>query len=208
MTLNISVTDEQLGRFYRRISAIAERLDKSLDYNKVMNELQKIHDGLSKTDNSFLHRLYSDEEIWISPTTGRKTIVQSSDVFTGRVDPDFKKWGTNKTGKSTEKTKVGIYEMKKNATFEQMFDSLGNFNKLCFEQEQIINFCLEHPDKLKKDGYGIFFLFKVEGQNRPFVAYVYLDADELFVDVNRFDFGIVWLAGFRRRVVVPQILGD
>lgn len=45
MTLEKSVTDDQLGKFYRRMSAIASRLGKSLSYGDVMNTLQYLHDG-------------------------------------------------------------------------------------------------------------------------------------------------------------------
>ncbi len=45
MTLNMSVTDDQLGQYTRRVAAIAERLGKSLTYEKVMESLQRIHDG-------------------------------------------------------------------------------------------------------------------------------------------------------------------
>jgi hypothetical protein len=45
MTLEKSVTDDQLGKFYRRMSAIASRLGKSLSYGDVMNALQHLHDG-------------------------------------------------------------------------------------------------------------------------------------------------------------------
>lgn len=45
MTLNSGVTDDQLGRYARRVAAIADRLGKSLPYEKVMDVLQQIHDG-------------------------------------------------------------------------------------------------------------------------------------------------------------------
>ena len=45
MTLSTSVTDDRLGQYYRRTAAIAERLDKSLPFNRVMDTLQTIHDG-------------------------------------------------------------------------------------------------------------------------------------------------------------------
>src|SRR3989344_4827167 len=45
MTLSTSVTDDRLGQYYRRIAAIAERLDKSLPFGRVMDTLQTIHDG-------------------------------------------------------------------------------------------------------------------------------------------------------------------
>lgn len=39
------VTDEQLGKYFRRITAIRDRLGKSLPFEKVMHALQEIHDG-------------------------------------------------------------------------------------------------------------------------------------------------------------------
>ena len=45
MTLSTSVADDRLDQFYRRTAAIAERLDKSLPFDRVMDTLQMIHDG-------------------------------------------------------------------------------------------------------------------------------------------------------------------
>lgn len=45
MTLNSRVADDQMGQYYRRTVAIADRLGKSLDFTKVMKALQRIHDG-------------------------------------------------------------------------------------------------------------------------------------------------------------------
>ena len=45
MTLALRVTDDQLGRYFRRMVAIAERGDKSLPFDKLMDTLQTIHDG-------------------------------------------------------------------------------------------------------------------------------------------------------------------
>lgn len=45
MTLNTSVADDQLGRYFRRMVAIADRADKSLPFEKLMDTLQTIHDG-------------------------------------------------------------------------------------------------------------------------------------------------------------------
>ncbi|MEK7509525.1 MAG: hypothetical protein AAB605_02320 [Patescibacteria group bacterium] len=45
MTLNIRVADDQFGAFHRKVAAIADRLDKSLTFEKVMDALQRIHDG-------------------------------------------------------------------------------------------------------------------------------------------------------------------
>lgn len=45
MTPLKGVTDDQLGRYYRKTMAIADRLGKSLDPNTVLWLLQRIHDG-------------------------------------------------------------------------------------------------------------------------------------------------------------------
>ncbi|MDO8565205.1 MAG: hypothetical protein Q7R67_01075 [bacterium] len=45
MTLNMGVADDQLGQYYRRTAAIADRLGKSLEFEAVMDALQRIHDG-------------------------------------------------------------------------------------------------------------------------------------------------------------------
>lgn len=48
MTLDKSVTDDQLGKYYRRTKAIADRLGKSLSFDEVMDALQSLHDGISR----------------------------------------------------------------------------------------------------------------------------------------------------------------
>lgn len=45
MTPHKGVADDQLGRYYRKTMAIADRLGKSLDPNTVLWLLQRIHDG-------------------------------------------------------------------------------------------------------------------------------------------------------------------
>lgn len=45
MTPQKGVADDQLGRYYRKTMAIADRLGKSLDPNTVLWLLQRIHDG-------------------------------------------------------------------------------------------------------------------------------------------------------------------
>ncbi len=45
MTLKYALTDDQLGQFYRKTNAIADRVGKSLPFDQVMKALQSIHDG-------------------------------------------------------------------------------------------------------------------------------------------------------------------
>src|SRR5205085_8763002 len=100
---------------------------------------------------------------------------------------------------------VAVYEIAKNATFEQMFGSLSeNVDTLCFTGAQIIEFCRANPDKLRQDDFGTFFLRKSKG--KLFVVLVDVIDGGPRVRVYRFADGGVWHARYRRRVVVPQIV--
>jgi len=208
MTLNISVTDEQLGQYYRRTTAIADRLGKSLNFETVMGILQQIHDGqVGGVKNEFLHRLYEDKEILVGATTGEETIADASDLFPGFLDSDFKNWETNKPSNvATEPAPATVFEMyEKSGTFRQIFGSLGNIDDLCWEQGQILNFVREHSDKLHPKNWATFLPFKVKEIEEPFVAFVIRDAGELKAVVYRFGDVYVWDAWRCRRVVVPQL---
>ena len=215
MTLNASVTDDQLGQYFRRTVAIAERLDKSLSFERVMDVLQLVHDkkfeeaikvaeNVAISENPQIFKLLSkDQSLVIEAVDGTKTLANAKDVFKSGIDFDFKNWGTNKPGNATKEMAVQVYEMTENATFPQMFGSLGtNLDKLCFSQHQIKTFCKKYPNWLCAD-YATFFPFKVE--DHFFVACVRVVSDGLFVFVRRFESGFVWLAGCRHRVVVPQL---
>jgi len=61
MTLNVRVTDDQLGRYYRKTAAIADRLGKSLAFDDVMDALQRVHDGQFGTGApNFTHDMRKD----------------------------------------------------------------------------------------------------------------------------------------------------
>ena len=60
MTLNTRVTDDQLGAYFRKTVAIADRLGKSLDPDKVMAAMQRIHDG--ELDPVVLNALWANPD--------------------------------------------------------------------------------------------------------------------------------------------------
>ena len=151
-----------------------------------------------------LKLISESHEIIIETCDGSQTIANAKETFKSGIDGDFKNWGLNKAGSSTQKTPVQVHEMTKDATFAQMFGSLGtDLDKLCLTQHQIKTFCEVHKEWLRKDGYATFFLFKVDEQF--FVANVRVNSGGLNVYVLRFEGGRVWLAGGARRVVVPQL---
>lgn len=147
-----------------------------------------------------------DEQIIIGATSGAKTIASATDVFTWGIDPDFKNWGLDIPSEAKPETPIKVYEMVQDSDFKTIFGSFGrNPNALCLTQEQIISFVRDHKKWLRTGGYATFFLFKLGGEF--FVAFVFLDSYERpDVDAYRFSCDVVWNAGIRHRIVVPQTL--
>jgi hypothetical protein len=157
-------------------------------------------------NSKFLKRLFTDETIVLDPTDGTKTIAQAKEVFTGYLSLDFINWGLDMPGQPTPAAEVFVCEMVRDGTFRQIFGSLNcPFDQLCLTQHQIRGFVVKHRDKLREDGYGTFFLFKV--RDEFFVADVRMDSGgRLYADVYRFSDGIVWSAESRHRFVFPQLI--
>ena len=137
-------------------------------------------------------------------SVSKDTIARSEEVFTGYIDSDFEKYGTDKKSPKTAETKVAVLEMDKDGTFKQIFDSISaDTDSMSLTQAQIIEFCKTNKDDLRQGGYATFFLFK--GDLDFFVAYVRVIVGELEVYVLRFSRDDVWSAEFRHRFVVPQL---
>lgn len=154
-------------------------------------------------NNAFLRRI-SDEPL-IVDAVGQKVIADANDVF-AYIDPDLKIGGADEPlGEATTATKAVVYEMIRNGSFAELFGLINSDpRKLCFSQEQIINFCVEHRGWLRTDGYATLFLFESQGQF--FVACVRVHfGGGLGVCVFRFGRSPVCYAELRRRVVVPQL---
>lgn len=160
--------------------------------------------GKQPEKEAILKLISGAHEIAIETCDGTQTVAAAKETFKSGIDGDFKRWGTNKPGVSTERTVVEVHEMVKDATFAQMFGSVGtDLDKLCLTQHQIKLFCEVHKEWLRKDGYATFLLFKVEDQF--FVAGVGVDSDGLGIHVYGFEHGRVWRAEVRHRMVVPQL---
>ncbi len=156
--------------------------------------------------SNLLSLLYENEKIVLLALSGNRTIYGSKEVFPSYVDEDFKNWDLNKKSKSTPETEVKIYEMAKDATFKDIFTSLSDdLDSLCLTQDQIIDFCVKYPERLRQDGHGTFFLFKKRRlfrRDKFFVVFVIVGSGGLGVRVRRFGGAGVWSAGCRHRVVV------
>ena len=139
------------------------------------------------------------QTITLPALTGRKTIAQASDVFV-YINSGFKDLNLDFQDKPTKETNLEICELTKNKTFAQIFTEP---EEMCISQEQIIEFCRNHNDKLSKNGYTLF-LFKVG--KKFFVAFVDLDHYvQLFALVDPFSDAYVWSADGRHQFVLPQL---
>lgn len=158
----------------------------------------------SEKNDTILTLLSIPETLVLETLDGKATIANAKSTFKSYLDPDFKNWGLNNKGDATKETPVQVYEMAKDATFSQMFNSLSSdLDSLCLTQNQIIRFCEKYPSHLRQDGYATFFLFKENGEY--FVAGVGVISDGLCVSVDRFGYAYVWDAEDAHRLVVPQM---
>ena len=158
-----------------------------------------------ETKTSVLLKISEGRKIIVPKTSGQRTLAQAKAVFTGHLDPDFKKWGTDIKGEPKPETPADVYEQIENATFAEMFTSLSSdLGQLLWEQKQIIVFVENHKNWLHPEGYGSFLGFKVKDE--VFVAHVRLfSGGALIANVHRFGIDYVWFASLRRRVIVPQL---
>lgn len=166
--------------------------------------LQDAIEGRFVVSNPYLRLISGDEDLIIDPCDGTELLADANDVF-AYIDSDFKNWGVDEKGETTKETPARVYEMTQDGTFAQLFGSLNvDVRKLCFTQAQIKGFVKKHRKWLRSDGYATFFFF--ESHNELFVAYVYFYSDgKLEVRVRRFERLLVWSAGDRHRLVVPQM---
>lgn len=141
----------------------------------------------------------------IIPECSKSTIAKATEVFTGYLDSDFKKWGFDIPSPKTAKTKLAVLEIVENGTFPELFGFISkDTDSLCLTQAQILAFIKEHRDKLATDWKSNFFLFKAGDEF--FVAGARFGVGGLLrVFAYRFSHDGVWGARRRRRVVVPQL---
>ncbi|MDD4412437.1 MAG: hypothetical protein PHR00_02210 [Patescibacteria group bacterium] len=149
-----------------------------------------------------LQLISAGQDITIKACDGQRTIAKAKELFTGFLDADFENWNLDKPGKATPATKAKVYELRQDATFKQMFESLNpDLDKLCLTQAQIIAFIEDCRDWLRTKGYGTFFLFKENEEY--FVATVHFrSSGGLRVLVDKLRARHSWTADGRHRLVL------
>jgi hypothetical protein len=226
------VADDQYRTIHRKIRGIFLQLDHKkgspLDPKLVADALQNIADGkFNQQSNpsaaklkpqlvqstSYLGLIPGLSSISTPPSDGRKLILSSGDVFRGRIDPDFKNYGLDKTGQPIKRSKCSGYEITSDSTFRQMFESFGtNLEKLWVAQSQVVSIC-SNIKNLRQEGYGNFFLIKGDetlsaAEDNLFVVDVHVNPDGLNARVRRFSHVHVWSAVYRHRLFVPQLISQ
>jgi hypothetical protein len=163
-----------------------------------------------------LRSISGDEKLTIRALDGRFIIVQAKNIFRANIDPHFIQWRLSKLGIATPEISVRVYEMIKDASFADIFNSLpGTLEQKWLTQNQVIEFCAVWPDWLRSGGFATMFLCKndesqpideANPQNNLMEVGVSAKTDGLSAVVNHFDYTYVWAAKYRRRVVVPVII--
>ena len=156
-------------------------------------------------EEPILRCISEGENLVIPATDGKALISEAKDVFKVWIDPDFLRLDANEPSNPTPEAVPRVYEMERDTTFEQMFDSVcKDKDKICWTQSQIIGFVQKYPNWLHPEGWATFFPFK--SKRNFFVASVYwYDPARLDVNVRQREDDKVWDAGHRYRVVLPQL---
>jgi hypothetical protein len=101
----------------------------------------------------------------IESLDGKACISEAKDTFGLNISSFFKNWGLDKPGPATAETFLNVSEIDVHGTFIQIFTGITpDLDKLVMTQTQIIYFCKKHRNWLCKDGYGTFFLTKVDSE--------------------------------------------
>ncbi len=160
-SLPIHVYDRLLRLWYKVYDMI-ERGDCNPE--KVANTLQAVVD-----EKAYIHRLFVNDVIILDATDGTKTLVElmckEEQWMPERFVEKLTEWGINLPGKATIKTPIAVYEIVKDGTFRKIFGNFfGNLSRCCWQQSQIVEFCLQHIDRFAPKGVSNFFLFTKAGE--------------------------------------------
>ena len=171
----------------------------------VLTALTTVIAELAEDTIGCLKLISGERTIVISATSGLETLANAQDVFTGGIDPNFKKWGCDVLDKPTAEQPVKVYEMVVDGNFRKIFSGFGeNLDRLCLTQHQIKAFARDHRDELRVNQNANLSLFKVGTEF--FVSNVrMLFCGDLKDDAYQFSDTYVWDAEYRHRVVVPQL---
>jgi hypothetical protein len=166
-------------------------------------------------ENNIMRLISAGHALRLKSSDGSCLICEAKETFKAYIDPDFVKWGINKTGIASAEMSVQVHDMIEDGTFMDIFQALpGTWGQKWLPQDKVVDFCDTFPNWLRQEGFATFFLVKKD-ENRPIdekkpgdhlvVVCVSVDDDGLDVDVYRLEGASVWYGGPRHRVVSPQL---
>ncbi len=166
---------------------------------------EKTDEAKETMTTSVIKCISEGKKITIKETDRKRTLAKAKKTFPYYLYSDFVNYWTDVQGSPKGDTDVSVHEMIGNGDFRKIFGSFGvKLDALCLEQDQIVDFCVDHRDKLNTGGYATLFLFKVGIEF--FVAVVYFDiGGKLKVRVDCFSYDGIWGVECRHRIVVPQL---
>lgn len=143
----------------------------------------------------------------ISACDGTQTLAHLPRVISAYVDRDYKKFDLDFSQEETQETRVDVYRVINDATFEQMFGlPSSGLDALCLTQHQIKTFCENSRAPLGEPelSASTSFLFKTEDQF--FVLLVMAHSCGLFLRPYKLNHNQVWRSVHNLRLVVPASL--
>jgi hypothetical protein len=132
-------------------------------------------------DRNILYPITKFGRLRINATHGKKRIFNSKKVFRS-IDSDFEMF--RMPSMATKEIFVKIYDVIKDATFLEIFESLEcNLDQLCMTEHQILNFVHNHKQCLaNKIMSATFFLMKYNEEY--YVVSVYYDRILFWTSLN------------------------
>lgn len=151
----------------------------------------------------FLRLISGAETLSIGPLDGKRLIKDAKSVFGTRIPPLFDSRFDDKV-KPTPKTLFDVYELKKDATFLQIFYDINpDLRKSVMTQDQIISFCEEYSKWLNQKGDFNFFL--TESKGYFYVILISKSQNGFRLHPASVHNGIVWPSSKEGRVVAPKL---
>lgn len=165
--------------------------------------------------------MFKGQSFPIEASDGKRIISLGNNI--AWFSSNFKEFGLDKPSQPTEKINVVIHEMSAGGTLFEAFSGINqDLSKLVLTMSNILEFCEQHPDKLRQDWFGARFLtekrlsifqkicrkigrFLFNKKIGYFVVCVYVDSDGLYVYVFRLELGDVLDGECRHRLVSPQL---
>ncbi len=165
----------------------------------VADDLQKILEE-SVINPAYLRLISAGQTVTARATSGQRTFAGSASLFTGRLDPDFVRYGTNVPGLPTSETPTDVFELVQDGTYKDIL-GVNPADRLFYEQDQAVTFVEDHQDWIPKDG-ALMVPFRANGER--FVACAYQGDGEFRADLNRFSCDGTWFAECHHRFAIPQ----